>query len=62
MTHKLYVKALSVKGFVKILAMRPHIDLYGITLHYSEIRNSESKSCEAVQSHSNYNPVSFNLN
>ena len=47
---------------MKILAMRPHTDLFGITLHYSEIRNSESKSCEAVQSHSNYNPVSFILN
>ena len=44
------------------LAMSRHIDLFGITLHYSEIRNSESKSCEAVQSHSNDNPASFIVN
>ena len=42
--------------------MSRHIDLFGITLHYSEIRNSESKSCEAVQSHSNDNPASFIVN
>ena len=54
--------AFSAKCFIKKLAMSLHIDLFGITLHYSEIRNSESKSCEAVQSHSNDNPDSFILN